>query len=161
MGGNQTSSASDAMAAALRLLARRGYSETELEARLQQKGFAAAQVAEALQRCRQFGYLDDGRFARERARALMRGGRAVGRSVLADLARRGIPEGIARAALEEATQEFGEEALLGDLRRRRFPDFSWRLADDRQRQRVVGYFLRRGFPLALTLSILKDENDER
>ena len=161
MGERPTSSASDALAAALRLLTRRGHSEAELDARLRRKGFTDEQVADALQRCRQFGYLDDTRFARERARALMRDGRAVGRSLLADLARRGVAEATARAALEEAVQEYGEETLLGDLRRRRFPAFSWQQADDRQRQRVVNYFLRRGFPLALTLSILKDENDER
>lgn len=147
---------SDALAAALRLLARRGRSESELAGRLRQKGFSEAAITSVMARCRQLGYLDDARFARERARELMRGGRAVGRRVLVDLQQRGIAEATALAAVEEAAQEFGEDALLADLRRRRFPDFAWPAADDRQRQRVVNFFLRRGFSLPRVLSFLRE-----
>jgi regulatory protein len=147
---------SDALATALRLLARRGRSEHELAARLRQKGFSEETVTAALTRCRQLGYLDDARFARERARELMRGGRAVGRRVLADLQQRGVAETTALAAVEEAAREFGEDALLADLQQRRFPDFAWPAADDRQRQRVVNFFLRRGFSLTRVLSFLRE-----
>jgi regulatory protein len=147
---------SDALAAALRLLARRGRSENELAGRLQQKGFSEEAITSVMARCRQLGYLDDARFARERARELMRGGRAVGRRVLVDLQQRGIAEANALAAVEEAAQEFGEDALLAELRRRRFPDFAWPAADDRQRQRVVNFFLRRGFSLTRVLAFLRE-----
>jgi regulatory protein len=147
---------SDALAAALRLLARRGRSEAELAGKLRQKGFSEETITAVMTRCRQLGYLDDARFARERARELMRGGRAVGRRVLVDLQQRGVAETIALAAVEEAAQEFGEDALLADLLRRRFPDFTWPAADDRQRQRVVNYFLRRGFSLTRVLSFLRE-----
>jgi len=40
---------------------------------------------------------------------------------------------------------------------RRFPDFSWAAADDRERRRVTHYFQRRGFPLALVLSFFRQE----
>lgn len=147
---------SDALATALRLLARRGRSEAELVGKLRQKGFGEDAITAVLSRCRQLGYLDDARFARERARELMRGGRAVGRRVLVDLQQRGVAEPTALAAVEEAAQEFGEDALLADLQRRRFPDFAWPAADDRQRQRVVNYFLRRGFSLTRVLSFLRE-----
>ena len=149
-------SVSEALATALRLLARRGRSENELAGRLRQKGFSAEAVTAVLARCRQLGYLDDARFARERARELMRGGRAVGRRVLADLQQRGVAEATASEAVEEAAREFGEEALLAELQRRRFPDFAWPAADDRQRQRVVNFFLRRGFSLSRVLSFLRE-----
>jgi regulatory protein len=149
-------SGSEALPAALRLLARRGRSEVELAGKLRLKGFSEEAIADAMTRCRQLGYLDDARFARERARELMRGGRAVGRRVLADLQRRGVTETLALAAVEEAAQEFGEDALLADLQRRRFPDFAWPAADDRQRQRVVNYFLRRGFSLSRVLAFLRE-----
>jgi regulatory protein len=147
---------SDALPTALRLLARRGRSEAELAEKLRHKGFSEAAVTAVMARCRQLGYLDDARFARERARELMRGGRAVGRRVLAELRQRGVAETTALAAVEEAAQEFGEDAMLADLQRRRFPDFAWPAADDRQRQRVVNYFLRRGFPLTRVLSFLRE-----
>ena len=150
-------SGSDPLAAALRLLARRGRSEAELGERLRQKGFAEPQVGAALQRCRELGYLNDARFARERAHELMRAGRAVGRRVMNDLRQRGGDEATARAALEAAGCEFGEAELLAELRRRRFPGFAWHTTDDRERQRVVNYFLRRGFPLSLVLSFLQQE----
>lgn len=147
---------SEPLAAALRLLARRGRSEYELAGRLRQKGFSEQTVTAVIARCRQLGYLDDSRFARERARELMRGGRAVGRRLLADLRQRGIAETTALAAIEEAGEEFGEEALLADLLQRRFPDFHWSAADDRQRQRVVNFYLRRGFSLSRVLSFFRE-----
>lgn len=147
----------DALPTALRLLTGREYSEKELVERLRKKGYCTASAEAAVKRCRELGYVDDVRFARERARALMRNGRAVGRRILTDLSSRGISEAAALAALEEARRECSEEELIADLQSRRFPDFSYDDADDRQRRRVVNFFLRRGFPLSLVLSFLKQE----
>jgi len=144
------------MPTALRLLARRGRSEHELCDRLRQKGFTEQTVTAVIARCRHLGYLDDSCFARQRARELMRDGRAVGRRLLADLRQRGIAETTALAAIEEVAEEFGEEALLADLLQRRFPEFHWSAADDRQRQRTVNFFLRRGFALSRVLSFLRE-----
>ena len=148
---------SDALPAALRLLTMREHSEAELAERLRKKDFSPSSIEAALKRCGDLGYVDDARFALERARSLMRNGRAVGRRILADLRARGVSEAIALAALEQAQGECSEEELLADLSRLRFPDFSYADADDRQRRRVVNYFLRRGFPLPLVLSFLKEE----
>jgi regulatory protein len=148
---------SDALPAALRLLTMREHSEAELAERLRKKDFSPSSIEAALQRCRDLRYVDDARFALERARSLMRSGRAVGRRILIDLRARGVNEAAALAAIEEAERECSEEELLADLRRLRFPDFSYASADDRQRRRVVNFFLRRGFPLSLVLSFLKEE----
>lgn len=147
----------DALPAALRLLTGREYSVAELSERLRKKGFTAPIVEAALKRCIDLGYLDDARFARERARSLMQNGRAVGRRILADLRARGVNEATALEALEEAERECSEEELLANLRCLRYPDFSYESADDRQRRRVVNFFLRRGFSLPLVLSFLKEE----
>jgi regulatory protein len=148
---------SEAFAVALRLLAIRDMSEAELERRLGNKGFPAAIVAAALNRCRELGYLDDARFALNRSRALLRSGRAVGRRLFADLARRGVPETIARAAVEEAEAEFDRHVLLVEILARRFPNFRFWEAGDREKRRVVNHFLRRGFALAEVLTFLKEE----
>lgn len=151
------SSASDALAAALRLLSARDRSEAELAGRLRRRGHGEEEIARALERCRELGYLDDSRFARERARRLMAAGRGVGPRILADLAAHGVEGEEARAACEEAAAEISAESVLRDLLGRRFPGFRFVEADDRERRRVVNYFLRRGFPLPLVLSILKEE----
>ena len=153
----QTLKNSNALSAALRLLARREHSETELAGRLKRKGFVDADIAAALERCRELGYMDDARFALERTRSLMRNGRAVGHRILADLKGRGVSENDALAALEQAALEFDGRTLLADLHRRRFPDFSYGNADERQRRRVVNFFLRRGFSLSQVMSFLKEE----
>ena len=65
--------------AALRLLTRRDYSQSDLRQRLRDKGFEQDLIEAALQRCLELGYLDDQRYALNRATSLMRQGRAVGR----------------------------------------------------------------------------------
>lgn len=150
-------SGSEAYAAALRLLTIRDMSEAELGRRLRKKGFPETAIAAAMGRCRELGYLDDARFALERSRALLRSGRAVGRRLLADLKQRGVAEAVAREAVEKAETEFDPQALLADTLARRFPAFCFGQAEDREKKRVVDYFLRRGFPLGQVLKFLKEE----
>ena len=151
------SSASEALATALRLLSVRERSTTELTARLQQKGFSAATVAATVARCREYGYLDDRRFALERAPALLRSSRAVGPKLLADLQARGIGREEAREALEQALEGADEAELLQALLQRRFPDFQPAAANDRERRRIIDYCLRRGFSSALVFSLIRHE----
>jgi regulatory protein len=151
------SSAPEALAAALRLLGARERSEAELTAALRRRGFEPEAIAAVIRRCRAWGYLNDARFARLRARQLMAQGRAVGPRVMADLTARGVDEDEARCALSEAAGEFPEEELLRSILERRYPRFCYATADDRERRRLVHFFLRRGFTLSLVLSILKEE----
>ncbi len=151
------SNGAEATETALRLLQVRERSEAELERALRRRRFDAEAIAEAIGRCREWGYLNDARFARLRARQLLAQGRAVGPRVLADLASRGVDEDEALRALDDAADEFPEEELLRSLLDRRYPAFRYAGADDRERRRVIYFFLRRGFTLSLVLSILKEE----
>jgi len=146
---------SDAFATALRLLTGRDRSEAELSRKLGQLGFSVSEVETALQKCRDYNYLDDARYARERARILLRSGRGVGRKVLLDLRRRGIDAATAEQALEEVGSEFETEQLLQEQLERRFPGFDYQSADEKLRRRVVSYFQRRGFSLGEIFSIIK------
>lgn len=132
-------------------------SEAELTRRLGRKGYSEAAIASALDRCRELGYLDDARFALERSRSLLRSGRAVGRRLLGDLAQRGVAEAVARAAVEEAEEEFDPQTLLAGILARRFPGFCFDQAEDREKKRIINYFLRRGFSLGQILTFLKEE----
>jgi regulatory protein len=147
----------DAWSCALRMLSRRELSEGGLRQRLQRKGFDHDQIEQALERCRSYGYVNDDRFARIRARQLLSGGRAVGPALLADLKRQHIDEAVARQAIADLEEEFSQAEVLDDLCQRRFPDFDFQTADDRSRRRVFNYLRRRGFAAALLFQYFNEE----
>ena len=125
--------------------------------KLQRRGFPQTGIDEALQRAADLGYLDDERFALDRARSLARQGKAAGARIAQELQRLGVTADLAQRAIETATEEFPPEQILRDLLGRRYHDFDYHRADERERGRVIRFFKRRGFPLSLVLSILKEE----
>lgn len=147
----------DAFNAALRLLKTRERSEKELTSRLQRKGFEADAITAAVDRCREYGYVDDSRFARCKARQLLNSGRAVGGRLRRELQLAGVREELAEQTLAELKEDFSEETLLSELLERRFASFDYGQADDREKRRVVNYFLRRGFALAMIMNQLKKQ----
>ncbi len=157
--GNSKSTASDSFATALRLLTRSDRSETELRQKLKQVGFSVTAIAAAIAKCRDYNYLNDNRYARERARTLMRSGRGVGTKIIIDMRRRGIDESTAQKALETAESEFSTDQILREQLTRRFSSFSYSTANDRERSHVIGFFQRRGFPLEQIFEILKENRN--
>lgn len=147
----------DAWQSALMLLSRREYSEAALQERLHRKGFEEEAIAAALERCRHYGYLDDERYARLRARRLLTEGRAVGPALLADLKQQRVGDATARAAVAALEDEFSQTEVLRTLCRRRFPDFDFQTADDRTRRRVFNYLRRRGFAPAVLFAFFCEE----
>jgi regulatory protein len=84
---------------ALRALRAADRSRAELDARLEQRGFAEEERREALDALARFGYLDDERTAALRAERL--GERGYGDAYIrADLERRSLPTESALASLE-------------------------------------------------------------
>ncbi len=144
----------DPWPAALRILTRRDYSRGELRNKLIDKGYAAERVEETLRRCLELGYLNDQRFATNRATSLMRQGRAVGYRVLQDLRQRGISEDLAELALAKARETLDESHLLDKILSRRFTDFDYSAAPAREKRRVVNFLQRRGFSLGLIMEHL-------
>jgi regulatory protein len=161
-----TADRTDPWPAALRILTRRDYSQVELRQRLEDKGFETELVEKVLQRCLELGYLDDVRYALNRASSLMRQGRAVGHRVLLDLRQRGIDEEAACQALQEARKTYDEGQLLTSLLERRFPDFNYDSAFAKERRRVVNFLQRRGFTISrimdhLTRKGLETHDEDR
>jgi len=144
---NKPAPAGEPWLVALRMLGRRDYSVAELSRRLQEKGVDRGRVREVVGRCLDCGYLDDARYAAQRARGMMREGRAVGPRILADLRHKGIDEATAEAALEQARREHSDTDVLARILERRFPDFDYAGASERERRRVVHFLQRKGFPL--------------
>ena len=110
-----------AVRAGLRLLAARSRSRHELRLALQRRGFTARQQNAALARLDSLGYLDDARFARQRAATLLSNGFGP-RSVLSRLLAHGLTDAEAKRGLRESESEIGFnelEAAQGLLRKRR------------------------------------------
>ena len=156
--------ATDPWPTVLRLLTGRDYSQAELRKRLLTKGFDPVRIDDVLQRCVDLGYLDDARYALSRATSLMRQGRAVGPRILVDLRQRGISEEVAAQALDKAREAYDEKQLLTSLIQRRFPDFRYDAAPDKERRRVVHFLQRRGFAISSIMDQLTrrglETNDE-
>ena len=146
-----------AFSAALRVLSRHDRSETELRQKLEQFGFSYSSIESAVEKCQEYNYLNDNRYATERARSFMRTGRGVGLKIMLDLHRRGIDENIVQQAMESAEAEFSTDQILRDQLSRRFSNFDYLTADNREKRRVVGFFQRRGFSLGQIFAILKEE----
>jgi len=109
------SSASDplsaAMDAALRLLSIRARSRRELKLAMARRGLAESVQDAALSRLEELGYVDDSRFARDRASALLRNGKLGPRAVLQRLRGHGLPEEQARQALADAERGLNFDPL--------------------------------------------------
>ena len=89
---------------ALRALARREHSRESLEGRLARAGVSERERRDVLDRAERSGLVDDARYAERRARHLADRG-AGDRLVLEDLARHGVAEAVARAAVTRLDPE--------------------------------------------------------
>jgi regulatory protein len=91
-----------ALETALKLLSIRARSRRELKQALARKGFGEGHQDSALTRLSEMGYLDDARFALERASSLLRKGRLGPRAVVHRLCAHGLSKEEASRALAQA-----------------------------------------------------------
>lgn len=94
----------EALAVATRALARREHSRRSLGERLQRAGVSDGDADEVLDELERVGLLDDGRFARERARVLAERGKGDA-AIRFDLDRAGVDS----SAVEEALAQLEPE----------------------------------------------------
>ncbi len=149
----------EAMAFALRMLARRDATAAELARRLSDKGIEASLVDETIARLRGTGYLDDRRFARQWAESAIRNGRGFGPRLRLDLARRGVPGDIVAEVLAGISEEYDEMETLAALLAKKFTDFAPGSATDREKRRVMQYLQRRGFSVAAIFQTFRMSQD--
>src|SRR5262245_3006113 len=90
---------------ALKMLSLRARSRHELETALTRRGFGESERQAALSKLASLGYVDDERFARDRAEALLRGNRLGPQAVLQRLQVHGLSPEQARQALNAARGE--------------------------------------------------------
>lgn len=98
-------SQSSAYEYALKLLTARSYTARSLLRKLTQKGIAAEDAAAVMARLESSGLIDDAKYARQYARSKVIGSGASTRRVTQDLRRKGIADGVAKAALEQVFED--------------------------------------------------------
>jgi regulatory protein len=129
---------------ALRMLARRELSTSQVRDRLRQRGFTREVIDDAVSRLTANGTLDDARVARAVARTRAHVKRQGRQRVARELALLGIPDQIAEAALSDVFGDLGEAALLEQALERRLRG-RISLSDPAARRRIVAALVRQGF----------------
>lgn len=147
----------DAVASAVRTLARRDHSENELRRKLQDRGFSSGEIETAVAKMQDYGYLDDNRFARLWAESAIRGGRGFGPRLRLELLRRGVADTIISEVLGALAEDFGEREVLTGVLERKFSGFNFGEAGEREKRRVISYLQRRGFSLSMILDVLNEQ----
>jgi regulatory protein len=139
---------------AIRLLARREYSRSELEEKLAAKGADKDELRSVLDELTSLGFISDERYAR--AVANQKAGRYSRRSIAGGLKARGVGPDAIDLALSEA--DGSDESTLLALWERRFGRVP---ADEREKARQVRFLQSRGFALSAILKLLRAARTER
>ncbi len=146
---------------AYRLLALRAHSEQELSAKLRQGGFPEPVIAGVVGKCRELGYLNDGAFAKQRARELAVNRLLGDRRIALDLRGKGIPEEFSQQAIAEIRGEIGEEEAIDRLLRKKARGRVSAERDGKETARMARSLLGKGFPPGLIFRKLKGLKEER
>jgi regulatory protein len=155
---------------AFRLLGRRAHGEGELRLKLESAGFSPAVVDNVIARCRELGYVDDGQFARQRAKSLASNRLAGNRRISFDLKGKGIADDLRGAAIADLDDEFNEAdriRLLLQKRRAHAALFGQdgKEMDSRdnvkEKAKLIRYLMSRGFSLELIMQAIHAKEEER
>jgi regulatory protein len=133
-----------ARVAALKMLARRELSESQIRQRLVRRGHETADIEEAIVRLKTDRAIDDARVAGAIARtetSVKRHGRL---RVAQQMARAGIAQSTARTAITETFDGLDDDALLQQALNRRLKN-ERPIADQREFQRLYRYLIAQGF----------------
>jgi regulatory protein len=142
-----------AVEACVRLLGYRPRTESELTRRLKEKGYDAEIAAEALERLRHLGYVDDADFARFWVRNREQFKPMGARRIRSELLQKGVDRRTADEVLEEQLPAEEYDTALKAARSRLrtyagadYPTF---------RRRMGGYLARQGFDFATSARVMK------
>ena len=139
---------------AVKLLGFCDRSEKEIRERLTKKGYSEAECEEAIAFCRSYGYIDDERFAEHivhDATKIKKLGKA---RITMELRQKGIDED----AVCEALERIGDEReMLKEEMSRRFGNLDF--TDKKVKNKVFGYFARRGFSARDILYAMNAEDE--
>jgi regulatory protein len=143
---------------AVKTLAARAHSTGELRRKLIQKAERAADVDEAISRLRDYGYLNDRRFAESYAGFRLEN-QGLGKSrVLRDLRQRNVSAGLAEGAVSRVYKNVDEVELIDSFIRRKFrpkTPLPEALQDPKQLASAYRRLIRAGFSSSNVIQALK------
>ena len=140
--------------AAIKILMRRAHSVHEMKRALERRCEDSALVKNVLARLKSAGYIDDARYAKQFARHRTESRKQGKFRIARDLRARGVPDRHIEVALEEASEQTDEAALVRQrierkLRASRGPDAAsvgpGKMIDDRKLASLHRSLLRAGF----------------
>ncbi|MGO4885601.1 MAG: regulatory protein RecX [Bryobacteraceae bacterium] len=142
---------------ALRVLAGRAHSSGELREKLRAKAERAADVDPTIARLKDYGYLNDKKFAEGFAAARLENEGLGKTRVLADLARRRVAPAVSQQTVGKVYENVDEQALAEDFVRRKFRMASRENLFQNEKQMASAYrrLVRAGFRSATALAVLK------
>ncbi|MHB8091434.1 MAG: regulatory protein RecX [Syntrophales bacterium] len=145
---------------AFRLLGIRAHSERELRLKLKSGNFAPAVVEDVIVRCRELGYINDGEFARQRARALATNRLAGNRRIAFDLQEKGVAADLRAAAIAAVDEEMDEAERIRRLLGKRLPGQTSGRTEEKEKARLIRNLMGKGFPLELILRTINEQEEE-
>lgn len=130
---------------AVKLLSVKDRTERELRERLEKKGYSAEEIDDAVAVMTEYNYIDDRSYAEKYVSdGINLRGHGFGR-IKTELLRRGVSREIADEVIENAKQtaELDPKERIEETLEHRFSGAD--LGNPKERNRIFGYFARRGF----------------
>jgi regulatory protein len=142
---------------ALRVLAGRAQSSGELREKLRGKAARAADVDPTMARLKEYGYLNDRKFAESFAAARLENEGLGKARVLSELSRRRVAPALAQQTVGKVYEDVSEERLAEDFVRRKFRTAPKEnlFQDRKQMASAYGRLVRAGFRSATAVAVLK------
>ena len=152
--GDRAGSADAAHAAALRLLTTRARTRAELARRLEERGFAAAAVAEAVARLERVGLVDDAALSADVAES--RAARGLDAPAIAlELRDRGVDPAVAERAAQAAVPDELRAERCRQVAESRLAQLG-DLPPAARLRRLATYLARRGYPAELAEAVSRE-----
>jgi regulatory protein len=142
---------------ALRVLTARAVSTGELREKLRRRAERASDIDETLARLKDYGYLNDRRFAEGFAASRLSNDKFGRGRVLRDLRQRRVAPALAEATVRQVYQDVDEQALIEDWIRRKYrlAEREGLFRDDKDLAKAYARLLRAGFRTGEIVTALK------
>ncbi len=126
-----------------------------MRAKLAAREVGEPDVETTILRLQSEGWIDDRRFAERFAESAMSTGRFYGPRLRMEMRRRGLEADLVADVLERLLSESDEESEIRAIVSRRYSNFSFSIATDRDKRRVIGFLQRRGFGFSSIMRALR------